>query len=54
MADMSLIPGDVVKRSSDAWKQGGLFYRDCVTWSIGRHPAFQQATVSADNATAAS
>jgi hypothetical protein len=52
VADMIFVLGDTVKRSSDAWKQGGIFYRDCVTWSFGLAPVFQDLHVnSPDNTT---
>ncbi|TPX09106.1 uncharacterized protein E0L32_001631 [Thyridium curvatum] len=41
---------DLEKRAN-LWKQGGGFYRDCITWYIGRQPYDKKPSVSAANAT---
>ncbi|RYP14778.1 hypothetical protein DL765_006134 [Monosporascus sp. GIB2] len=42
---------DVNKRSSELWKQGGSFYRDCMTWYIGTRPQIRKLSVSTANST---
>lgn len=47
---MCKLAGDLVK-AHELWKQGGGFYRDCITWYIGNQPQWRDTSVSAANAT---